>query len=69
MEGVYKPGKMEENMMVNKNKIKKTDMEHICGQMAENMKVNGKMENNTEPVIKLCQIIVEKPVNGLKVKD
>lgn len=64
MEEVFKLGKMAENMTVNKNSTKKMDMVHICGQMVGNKKVNGKMANNTELVIKLCQTIVEKLESG-----
>lgn len=45
---VFIPGKMEESMMETMLWIKSMVMGYTSGQMEENMKVNGRMENNME---------------------
>jgi len=44
----YILGKMEEGMKENTIMIKNMDMVYTNGLMVENMKVNGKMANNTD---------------------
>lgn len=60
---------MEESMMVSIMMIKSKDMEYSHGQMEENMKVAGTMENNTEKVSTIHLKGKLKEENGKKVKE
>ena len=62
-------GLMEEDMKVNILTIKKKARVHSIGPMAENMRVIGKMENNTVSEYIHQQLVRPKRVNGAKVKE
>ena len=63
-------GKMEENMKDNISKIESMDLESILGQMADNTKVNGRMDASmVKAYTGLMLLQNQGKVFGLKVKE